>query len=538
MSNVILTHAARTIQDSLIVARHLARKAGEGLQLILASFVGVAQLQKLRRSPKLALGAAGLVGVIVALAVALCLEEDGASFESCPAAKPQSRPSPGSPSDLMARLKGGAIQDERKHALLRQCVDWAPPGGAVPPMEQVRAQLECHAELTTALPGAAEAEALLARSWDALGAVRGTTQRCEDLSVRLSSLNREKTAMKKPSEVLVALGGLAGFEGVARETAAALTVLKGISERFPATDSQGDTLGEISDVRSRFSTCTLRAAREARLLAHSLPVHDPRVARVQRCKSEMLKGFEQMALQSAEQAADSQNLLAAGLLLSERSTAPATAPFFGEAAGKTPDSSLDEYGATVSADMVAAEKLLFRGLQAAPAEEQKDRSKQVLMRLAKHAKLLAEDKEYEGAEGRYRKAAEVAKNYEHNQLAASTLAQLSYFLSLHSRYQEALDAATEALSFSHDALATYLQATLRLGLGELRTDSQVQEALESLRAIAGKMPAEHLEANRASTVEKLESWQDVSDAGTFIACFKFSDAALLLSCFLSRFSYN
>jgi hypothetical protein len=185
-----------------------------------------------------------------------------------------------------------------------------------------------------------------------------------------------------------------------------------------------------------------------------------------------------------------------------------------------------------------SERLLLESLDDdAAGVAMAERSKSCLMRFAKHAKHLAEMNQYAAAEWRYRSSVSLAKRHGHDQLAASSLSQLGYFLSMHGQTETALEAASDALKFGTDALASYLQATLRLSLGKLTSDDLVLAAAEQLKSIEGRLPAQHLEASRSTVLAKLESLRGISESNTFAACFVLDDAAQLLSCLFGRLAY-
>eukprot|EP00929_Paragymnodinium_shiwhaense_P108206 TRINITY_DN74534_c0_g1_i1.p1 TRINITY_DN74534_c0_g1~~TRINITY_DN74534_c0_g1_i1.p1 ORF type:complete len:591 (+),score=157.06 TRINITY_DN74534_c0_g1_i1:99-1775(+) len=546
-SRVFNVYVIGAFQDTIVVARRLSQLLYEAFLVAMTTLCSALQLDRLKGAQAKVLAFAGAV---VVLAVAfLCVMEDSQFDTACPAATPKRAVPADGAVALLALAEDSRESEAGKLDILRECVAWSPAGGKSPALEQVRAQLQCHITLaqassqSTATKESGEhglesaedaASSLETRMRTAMGAVRGIGQRCDDLNAKLHSLVRTKTAARKPSEAIVALGGLAGFEGIVGETFATFKVLDD-AQSFIQSAGSAD---ELAELQSTFTGCLLKVVREARVVAQALPAASPAVARIQRCKPDMLSGFEGDVLQQAARLSAPEVALSAGLLLSEQATAGGSVPLFAQRQSQLPlEPLLDTHGFQVPASMASSEQLLYKSLEATDEASRKDLSKQVLMRLVKHAKVLAETKEYDAAEWRYQAGAALGKQHGHDQLASSVLAQLSYFLMLHGRYDEALEAATEALIYNNDALAVYLNITLRIQLGEMRTNEQATEALQKLKEIHGKLPAEHLEQARASLTTKLESWQEVSES-SFLSCFGFGDAAFLLSCLLGKFAYS
>jgi len=521
MSSIIINQIQGSVRDAVVISAHLARMAWDAMTLACLQLLGCNGLNKLGKWRNVVV--IGVVSAVISIFSAVVLDGE-ASSDTCPAVAPKA-PLAGAPLMLLSEA-GELVSAAEKTPVLEKCVQWKPAQG-MPALEQVHAQLECQSELVSIKGTEAEKEELAARAKAALGAVRGTTQRCEELTTKFRAFTAGRNQKSKPSDAIVALGGLSGFETIAKATYATLDTLSELSAMTEHTQ-------EIAALQTQFRSCMVKTVREARAIANTLPLTNGAVAKVQRCRPTMLFGVEAMALTEAEKATDNEVLLNAGLLLSEKAIAPRMAPFFGEASIET---AADAKKIQVPVSMARSERLMSEALKAGSEEGQKLIAKQVLMRLAKHAKTLAEAKQYEAAEWRYKSGAELAKVHGHQQMASSALAQLSYFLSLNGRYEQALEAATEALEFGEDSLAAYLQVSLKMSLGELRTEEQVQEALETVKQVKGKLPAEHLEGLRAGIETHLESWAEVSAEGTVASCFKFGDVAFMLSCTLSRIAF-
>jgi len=521
MSSIIVNQIQGSVRDAVVISAHLARMAWDALSLTVLQLLGCSALNKLGKWRNVVV--IGVVSSVISVFTAVVLDGE-MSADTCPAPV-ATKTLPGAPLMLLSKA-GDMASAAEKTPVLEQCVQWKPAQG-MPALEQVHAQLECQSELVSIKQTEAEKEELVARARAALGAIRGTTQRCEDLTMKFRAFTAGRSMKQKPADAIVALGGLSGFETIAKATYATLDTISELAVLPEHAE-------EIAGLQTQFRNCMVKTVREARTIANTLPLTNGAVAKVQRCRPTMLFGVEAMALLEAEKATDNEVLLNAGLLLSEKAIAPRMAPFFGEASVET---MADAQKLQVPVSMARSERLLSEALKAGSEEGQKVISKQVLMRLAKHAKTLAEMKQYEAAEWRYKSGAELAKAHGHQQMASSALAQLSYFFSLNGRYEQALEAATESLKFGEDALAAYLQVSLKMSLGELRTEEQVQEALETVKQVKGKLPAEHLEGLRTGIESHLESWADVSTEGTVASCFKFGDVAFALSCILSRIAF-
>jgi len=534
-----MEHVSGILQDTVLVARRLAALACHGSMTLNRALVG--KLHKAVKAP--AVGVAAVVGaffVVFGACLFVYISEQGDS--SCP---PQKQPAkPDGASALLALAYQGDARLGNK-TILKKCMQWEPKQSASPSMEQLRAQLECHsafiATITHTDDAVAERVSFVARAKGALGAIKGITQRCAALQNKLYTLNRAGAATRRPTEAIVALSGLAGFEQFARDALSTLTFLHSLREKgLVDASSFGDVSRQVPSLQVDLRVCILKAAREARVMVHALPVALPSVQRVEQCKPGLLAGLENLALAKVDLETDPSVNFAAGMLMSEVGMAPSTAPFYGNGGAVSSDWFADTKGFRVPAGIATSEKMLLGSLDAlAEATNKAELAKSCLMRLAKHAKFLAGINQYAPAEWRYRASAELARSHASHEMTSSALAQLSYFLSLHGQYEEALKTSTDALGLSNDSLATYLQATLRLGLGELRSVDQVLGAADQLRAVAGKLPAEHLETSRKGVLAKLEELRGISDseAGVF-ACLKLGDAAQLLSCVIGRLVYD
>jgi len=158
------------------------------------------------------------------------------------------------------------------------------------------------------------------------------------------------------------------------------------------------------------------------------------------------------------------------------------------------------------------------------------------LQLYSHANYLAGQQLDAAAEWRYRVAASIAAKYAQPRMAAHSLATLGGLLVLRNRHHEALATADDALSHAHDTVALYLQGSMRLKLGNLHTDAEVRMVAQQLQNVAGNLPSEHMEAERASQLAELSLYyQAESDVW---ACFEVNDAAKVLICLFGRLAFG
>eukprot|EP00929_Paragymnodinium_shiwhaense_P001022 TRINITY_DN101240_c0_g1_i1.p1 TRINITY_DN101240_c0_g1~~TRINITY_DN101240_c0_g1_i1.p1 ORF type:complete len:545 (+),score=144.08 TRINITY_DN101240_c0_g1_i1:125-1759(+) len=518
------------------VVRHSCELACRDLSAI-ASLVGLPWLQKILRDrcssrKGVALVVLSLLTAVGALGAAAWLSVSIPSQEhvTCPAHTPMRKATiVNGPVDLWAQALSGKSPDgwtPGSTSVLQRCVSWRAAAGALPPLEQMRAQLQCQAALSEASPESADVPAFLQRAKQVLAAVEGISQRCSSVHTKVRGLYAAGAAVRQPLDVVVTLGGLANFEASVREASQSLGLMMQLLQAQGGMPGK-ELLARASLLQTQFKGCVFQTMREARKITHSLPLANAAIRQVQLCRPDMLGGLERLALHDME--ADVGSMFSKGLLLSESATAPADAPFFGVPSPITWKA--DMKGRQAPADLVFSEQMLLRGIDKVAAAEVEESAKAMVMQLAAHAKLLTQLKQYAAAEWRYRVAVEVARKYGLSQMESSGLAQLSYFLSLHGAQEHALAAASDALRLSEDALASYLQATLQLSLGgELRTTQQVQTAMEQLKALSGRLPTQELELSRAAAVSKLEAWKVASEDSSLSSCLVFADAAQILIC--------
>eukprot|EP00929_Paragymnodinium_shiwhaense_P008538 TRINITY_DN112500_c0_g1_i1.p1 TRINITY_DN112500_c0_g1~~TRINITY_DN112500_c0_g1_i1.p1 ORF type:complete len:549 (+),score=170.76 TRINITY_DN112500_c0_g1_i1:93-1739(+) len=512
----------------------------------LAAFLGLPILRKyLREACKTWKGTA-LTLVYLACAVgvlgaAVWLASEGPEPPpKCPAQAPAKKTTiPDGPSSMWLQAVTAKGANEWSPAVvptLKRCVAWSAAAGALPPLEEVRAQMKCHAALVKATfseeAAGGERKALVERARNVMGAIQGISARCSAVHTKLQGMSVGGAGYRQPTDAVVTLGGLANFEGSVREAGMTLNEAANLLHTYAKTESEA-TMQLIASTRRQLHSCVFKTAREARRIAHTLPLSNPAIRQVQLCRPDMLGGLERLAVYDFQ--AELPSVFFKGLLMSEIATAPKDAPLFGKPEPTNSEWAADMYGLQAPRGVVFAEQMLLKGFDGLQTSEVDEASKALIMQLAAHAKLLAQLKQYAAAERRYQNAVEVARTHSHTQMEASALAQLSFFLSMHGDQEQALQAATNALRLGDDALASYLQATLRINLGgELRTDEQVRAAAAQLAGLQGKLPTEELEQARAAAVAKLEVWRKVSEDQSLKSCFGFDDAAQILVCTVGK----
>jgi hypothetical protein len=298
----------------------------------------------------------------------------------------------------------------------------------------------------------------------------------------------------------------------------------------------GDSAAEVDGVmkaRRNLNNNLLSALLQARQLARDFQ-DNSNIRRASACYPDLLAGIEAFVL------GEESNLesLRFGLYWSQ--LALDDAPFFGTSAMRGSPLVLDAWGSRVPQPVAKAEKLML----ATKCESlEPSQAKEVALRLREHAQvfLATVDAVPVSTEVRYRAGAQCAADAGLPKVASQLLARLAYFMSLRARHSDALAIVDQALLHAHDPLAGHLQASLRLSLGELRTDEDVRDAVFKLESAAGRMPPlGQLEQQRADLHSKLSFWGSIAASGGGIrGCFEqIGDAALLAICVVCRLIYT
>eukprot|EP00929_Paragymnodinium_shiwhaense_P120330 TRINITY_DN92272_c0_g1_i1.p1 TRINITY_DN92272_c0_g1~~TRINITY_DN92272_c0_g1_i1.p1 ORF type:complete len:573 (-),score=135.50 TRINITY_DN92272_c0_g1_i1:72-1718(-) len=545
--DIVAAQATSFALDALYVMRQAAFMMKQTARAVGVA-VGATPALKSLGTRKTVAVAAFSVFVAVA-AVALCVVFEDVSEElpaDCPApAGVRARePLVGGPINLLALASEGKDGDdwtEDAKQVLQTCAKWEAPPGVSPALDELRAQLECHSNylgtLTDTQEIVQESVTLNERTRSVLAAVQATSERCEASVNRLQKFRRN--APEKPGDAIVALSGLAGFEAPASEAADALgTVTTVLQKQMDTGDFDAeDIMYEVPPLRIKFRSCLLRAAKDARSVAQSLPRESALTLRAQRCRPDMLVPLDRLAFKEAEGDADPGVIFNAGLLKSEIAVTMTATPFFGKMVPATSLSLEDARGLLAPSDLVLAEQMFLQGLKASVGPDETEKAALSAIRLCQHAKFLMDAGADAAAEWRYRAGAELAAKHGRDKLASHTYGQLSYFLNQRGRSDLALDSANEAMSLGSDPLASYLQVTLRMSLGELRSAEQVKEAARQLLSIDGRLPSKALEENRAAAYSNMALWNKVSVTETVESCLALGDVANVLICFLGKVAY-
>lgn len=483
------------------------------------------------------------------------------------------------PSVLLMRARAATDQTVGQH-FLEACTTWTPPSTGAE-LTELLAQLECNRDALKSGAIAREAaSALLARARQLAGALgvhsnittaiwestqlewarisHGVFQlNCKAVADSLQSSRRAKTsasgsqaAPRSPTAMLAALWSLKRLKEPFQETLAALASatkvieLRTVHAEHEASLEQQEFHNAIGADRA----CAVQALLHARSLALVLPRNAPPVRKLMQCQSDMLEDFEALVSREAAQAKDSATMFNLGLYYSDIGLSAeqglSQVPLFGSGAQPSKSWASESLWAADAGDthapseIVQAEALMVAGEEASEQLVRSDLGAARALRLYQHAKMLALKHHDSAAEWRYRAAAELAAANRRHQLAAHALGRLGYFLSLRGRTEDALAVSAKALEHGKDdALAQYLQASLKRSMGELQTTQQILEAERQLSVVAGKLPSKILEDQRATSHAELGWWRQVATGGLHV-CLKAWDAAQMLICLLSGLAFE
>jgi len=493
---------------------------------------------------------------------------------------PPSESETAAPTELLAKARA-TIDKMLDLSSLQACIAWAPPATGAD-VTELYAQLECNGELLKS--GATMREAasvLLARARQLVALIRvhsnvttptwesaqvewarishGAFQlNCKAVTDELQTSRRGKTsgsapqaASRSPATLLASLWSLKRLEEPFRETLAALAVWAKVIE-LRAVRSEHETseeqLQEFHNALGADRACAVQSVLHGRSLALTLPRSAPLVQRLMQCRPRMLEDFEALVSSEAIQAKDAATMFNLGLYYSDIGLAAeqgqSQVPLFGSGAqpakgwGSEAMWVADAGDTHAPSEIVQAEALMLAGEEASDISVRSDFGAARALRLYQHAKMLALKHHDSAAEWRYLAAAELAATHRRQQLAAHALGRLGYFLSLRGRKEEALEAAAKALEHGKDdALAQFLQASLKRTLGELQTTEQILVAEKQLSVAAGKLPSKILEDQRAAAHAEFLWWRQVATEGLHV-CLRAWDAAQMLICFLSGLAFQ
>jgi len=487
-------------------------------------------------------------------------------------APPPSEPETALPTELLAQANV-AMDKESGWPSLEACAAWVAPSTGAEASE-LFAQLKCNAELLESGATTREASStLLARARELMELLRvhstvtdaiwESTQvewarvshsvfqlNCKAVTDELQIQSRRGKASgpspqapsRSPATLLASLWSLKRLEEPFRETLAAIAAGAKVSK----IDSQEHEA--LHNAIGADRACALQALQHGRSVALALPQKAPVVRRVLQCRPRMLEDFQGLVLDEAAQAKDAATLFGLGLYYSDiglmAEQGQSHAPLFGTGSqpamswSSEPIWEADSGGSHAPAEIVQSEALMLAGEEASVGPDKSDRGAARALRLYQHAKMLALKHHDSAAEWRYMSSAELAASHRRQQLASHSLSRLGYFLSLRGRKEEALNAAGRALEHNkEDALAQYLQASLKRSLGELQTTEQITVAERQLNVVAGKLPSKTLEDQRAAASAELGWWRLVATEGLQV-CYRAWDAAQMLICFLCGLAFN
>lgn len=300
------------------------------------------------------------------------------------------------------------------------------------------------------------------------------------------------------------------------------------------------SLVDSKSMRTSTRVCFLQLVTSARRLTASLPRVGPNANGALGCAVGMLAGIEEKAMKELELEESSSALSCLGVHWSVLSVG-AEAPIFGTGPmpSRQPSSGWvpDYWGTLAPADMVEAEDLFFRSGQAYDRKEQALSTSLVhAHRLKQHAIALESHEQHSAAAKRYQLAAKHAEEGGSAALSAHALSQLSVSLKMQGSDKEALAAAKGAVDLTMDPQAQFVLATLSLSSGLLTTEASMKGAEGQLQAVAGQLPTEEMETERAKMHDEMLLWRQVSD-GHADQCLWTGDVARFLICAMCKLIY-
>jgi len=286
--------------------------------------------------------------------------------------------------------------------------------------------------------------------------------------------------------------------------------------------------------------CFLQLVTSARQLTASLPRVGGNANGALGCAAGMLEGIEEKAMRELEQDESASALSCLGVHWSVLSVSSSDSLFgSGPMPSGQPSSSSgwvqDYWGTLAPADMVHAEDLFSRSAQAHGPKCAPTSALSLVHahRLKQHAKVLESHEQHSAAAKRYQLMAQLAEDGGSSSLSAYALSQLSLSLKMQGSDEAALVAAKGAVDLTMDPLAQFVLATVRLSSGLLTTEASMKGAERQLRAVAGQLPTDEMETQRAKMHSEMLMWRLVSD-GNANKCLWTGDAARFLICAMCK----
>jgi tetratricopeptide (TPR) repeat protein len=318
-------------------------------------------------------------------------------------------------------------------------------------------------------------------------------------------------------------------------------------EEMPATERAEQEFAMCERSRSVNRVCFLRLVTVARRLAQSLPHEAGNANGALGCKPGILSDIEARAVHDAE-AVDDETAAASmhlGAYWSELAVAGRfAAPLFGSGAvplhvatsrGVESGWMRDSWGTHAPADMVHAENVFARSQPKPFYVGRRALASNFLhaQRLEEHAKFLESQGYHNAAAHRYRTMASISGEAGNAPLSAHALSQLSYSLKQHGAHEEAIEVAKDAVALTMDPLARWVLASARLSSGLLNTDAAIKAAELQVQAVAGHLPTQDLELQRAKMHYEMRMWRWISERD-ISQCWVTRDAARFLICFICK----
>jgi len=457
---------------------------------------------------------------------------------------------------------------------LQLCVAWAPAqfgpryrrAPKTSPLADLRAQVQCQGLLIDVFGEESDAAAVQPLGLQLVNQANPLLDRCVELTNELQGLRRASESEGSGMSVgraLAALHALSDLEQRFKDVlqgleSAHLLLSRPIvvhgevpSAEQNVSDAKRSDAGLLVDrlwsMRTDLRGSLLRVVREARAVVAKLPGMSLQVRRAAKCNPDLLAGIEGISLTAIENETDAAFIFAMGMHQSELALiaslsgqSSTTTPLFGSApAAPSPAWATDAFGLEVPAPVVAAEDILLRAERASSGDSASERAILRGKRLLRHAQGILEPLSlYEAVSIRLRTAADIFVANSQPKSAAQAYRDLAELLLSRGYHEDALEAAGQALSQDNrDAVALYLQATLRRSLGELKTDEDVRHAKQQLQQAAGRLPEEY-EAHRVTSHAELWGWGIVAGRGNYRTCFELHDSARVLICLFCRLIMN
>lgn len=376
----------------------------------------------------------------------------------------------------------------------------------------------------------------------------------DSLELRCTSINKDFKAVqleviKKGLNVLpdaaASLKSLIDFEVQYADTMQVMKVSNSNPLQLNASKSEerrAERAQEISDSkRSAVRVCFLQLVTAARRLVTSLPREDGNNNGALGCEWGMLGSLEERAVRDAEAEEESARTLTyLGIHWSELAiNGHSASPLFGagplpsdKASGTKPSWVRDSWGTLAPSDLVHAEECLARSANV-PGFKAPTLTIMHARRLEDHAKFLETQDQYDASAQRYREMAKLASEVGAHAVSAHALSQLSHSLKTHGSHEEAIVAAKKSVDLTMDPLAQFVLASSRLSSGLLTTDASLKAAEVQLRSVAGQLPTEELEVQRAKMHSEMRMWRWISTKDIY-KCRLVGDAARLMICVIAK----